>query len=110
MKNLDLAILNGKIVIPDNGVVEANLYIKDGKVHSISEEVYEANETIDASGKYVAPGIIDPHVHLGLFAPLEDELKSETKAAIVGGVTTVGDFFGGPQSHLRKLPRNKKSN
>lgn len=101
---LDLAILNGNIIIPDDGVYKANLYIKNGKINSISKEVLDAKETIDATGKYIAPGIIDPHVHFGLFASLKDELDSESKAALVGGVTTVGDFFGGPQSHLESFP------
>lgn len=100
----DLGILNGNIVIPDNGIYKANLYIKDGKINSISNEVLDSKETIDVTGKYVTPGIIDPHVHFGLFASLEDELKSESKAALIGGVTTVGDFFGGPQSHLESFP------
>lgn len=43
----------------------------------------------------ISPGIIDPHVHMGLFVPFEEDLKSETKSAALGGITTVGCFIGG---------------
>lgn len=106
---MDIAILNGQVVFPDDCVVETNVYIKDGKIQSLSDEVLPAKKILDASGKYVAPGIIDPHIHLGLFAPLDTELATETRAAAIGGVTTQGVFFGGPQSHLDSFPDIKES-
>jgi dihydropyrimidinase len=113
---IDLAIINGSVVLPDNGVFKTNVYINNGKIHSIGvNESLCAREVIDASGKYVIPGVIDPHVHLGLFAPLETELETETKAALLGGVTTIGCFFGGAESHFKSFPSavesiNKSSN
>lgn len=106
---MDIAIINGQVVFPDDGVVKMNVYIKDGKISTLSEGVFPAKETIDATGKYVAPGIIDPHIHLGLFAPLDVELGTETRAALLGGVTTQGVFFGGPQSHFESFPGIKES-
>lgn len=106
---MDIAVINGKVVIPDDGVYDLNVYIKDGKIHSMTQEVLPAAETVDAGGKYVSPGIIDPHIHLGLFAPLDLELATETKAALISGVTTQGVFFGGPQSHLESFPGIKAS-
>lgn len=106
---MDIAILNGQVVFPDDGVVKMNVYIKDGKIHSLSEGVLSAKDVIDATGKYVVPGIIDPHIHLGLFAPLDTELATETRAALLGGVTTQGVFFGGPQSHFSSFPGIKES-
>lgn len=103
---VDLAIENGKVVLPDNGIFETNVYVKDGKVHSLGNNPgLKAQRTIDASGKYVIPGIIDPHVHLGLFAPMAAELASETKAALIGGITTIGCYFGGRESHFKTFPR-----
>lgn len=110
----DIAILNGKVVIPDNGVFDLDIYVKDGKIVSMVKTddgtKYEnktkpkADRIIDASGKYVIPGIIDPHVHMGLFVPIEKDLESETKSAALGGITTVGCFLGGQSSHLETFP------
>lgn len=103
---VDIAIENGKVVLPDNGIFETNVYIKAGKIHSLGNNPgLKAQRTIDASGKYVIPGVIDPHVHLGLFAPMADELGSETKAALIGGVTTLGCYFGSKESHFRTFPQ-----
>lgn len=102
----DLAIVNGIVVFPDNGIVQTDLYIKNGKICGIGKgSSVAAVRTIDASGKYVCPGIIDPHVHLGLFASLKADLKSETKAAAIGGITTIGVYFGGEQSHFQSFPK-----
>ena len=101
----DLAVAGGMVVLPGHGVFKADVYIKDGKIQSLSQgEEVRAAKTIDASGKYVCPGLIDPHVHLGLFAPMETDMASETKAAVMGGITTTGVFFGGPASHFATFP------
>src|SRR5207237_7820086 len=52
----------------------------------------KADEIVDASGKYVFPGFIDPHVHIylpfmGTFA--KDTHETASKAALVGGTTTL---------------------
>ena len=113
---VDLCIINGKVVLPDNGIFKTDVYINNGKVHSLGKnDSLKARKTIDATNKYVIPGVIDPHVHLGLFAPLETELVTETKAALMGGITTMGCFFGSENSHFDTLPSildniNEKSN
>src|SRR4030095_6261139 len=58
--------------------------------------MYEADELIDASGKLIFPGGIDPHVHLempfmGTFS--SDDYETGTRAALHGGTTTVIDFI-----------------
>ncbi len=103
---VDISIENGKIVLPDNGIFDMNIYIKNGKIHSIGNNPeLKVKRRINAAGKYVVPGIIDPHVHLGLFASMTEELKSETKAALIGGVTTIGCYFGSKESHFKSVPR-----
>ncbi len=105
LKTVDLAIHGGDVVIPGHGILKTNVYISNGKVVALSSDVLaEAGEVIDATGKYVLPGIIDPHVHLGLFAPLETELDTETGSALIGGVTTIGCYFGGDKSHFKSFP------
>lgn len=102
---IDLAIINGKVVLPDTGVINTNIYIKGGVICSLGTyPPADVKEVIDARDRYVIPGVIDPHVHLGLFAPLKTELVTETKAALLGGVTTIGCYFGGPESHFKVFP------
>ncbi|MDA8235312.1 MAG: amidohydrolase family protein [Clostridia bacterium] len=99
---LDLRILNGTLVIPGTGLVNAGVGIKDGKVLMLAanDQIPEAKETIDAKGKHVFPGLVDPHIHLGIFSNFADECVTETRAALAGGVTTVGVFVGGGDSYL----------
>lgn len=106
---IDMAIINGKIVIPDAGVFLSDIYIRDGLVVGLGRQKdIQAKKVIDASGKYICPGIIDPHVHLGLFASMETDLVSETKAAIMGGITSIGVFLGGEDSHFETFPKIKE--
>jgi dihydropyrimidinase len=104
---LDLKVINGTMVIPGTGLVRGGIGCKDGKVVEIGPEfgLGEAERTVDATGLYVIPGVIDPHVHLGIFTgDFGAEAETETKAALAGGVTTVGVFMGGDQSYLPALP------
>lgn len=99
----DISIIGGRIVLPDHGILENDLHIKDGKIFCIGKLNLKAARTVNAQGKYIIPGIIDPHIHLGLFAPLEEDLAFETKSALVGGVTTAGCYFGGQDPYLDKF-------
>lgn len=96
---MDKIIKNGKVVIPKVGIVEANIAIKDGKIAAILEkgETCEAKEVIDASGKYIMPGLIDPHVHWGLYGdPLPDSTRKESASAAIGGFTTALQYRRSP--------------
>ncbi|MEL7622388.1 MAG: dihydroorotase family protein [Clostridiales bacterium] len=105
LNQADLLITNGRIVLPEAGVIEGGLAIKDGKILAIMapDAVCPAERLLDAGGNYVLPGIIDPHVHLGMFAPLEEELATESHSALMGGVTTMGCFFNQKESYRRFL-------
>ncbi|MCI8504688.1 MAG: amidohydrolase family protein [Lachnospiraceae bacterium] len=96
----DLIIKNGIVVLPEAGCLKTNICVKEGKIVSLTSQTPSARQEIDARGLYVLPGIIDPHTHLGLFAPLDTELVSETRSAILGGVTTIGTFFNQSGSYL----------
>ncbi|MGC4122389.1 MAG: dihydropyrimidinase [Myxococcales bacterium] len=59
------------------------------------------DRTVDARGKYVLPGGVDPHVHLQLTMGngmvSSDDFESGTRAAALGGTTTVIDFAAQPK-------------
>lgn len=72
-----------------------SVLIKDGKIDKIlpSETDYQADETIDATGMYLLPGVIDDHVHFrdpGLTH--KADMVSESRAAAAGGVTSYFDM------------------
>lgn len=55
-------IKNGKVILPD-GIVENEILAFDGKISGFTDEIPEGAEVIDANGGYVAPGLVDIHIH-----------------------------------------------
>ncbi len=90
---MELVIKNGKIVTPA-GMISAGITIDNGKIVAIGREdlLPTANKTIDASGKYILPGLIDPHTHIGRGVSFESSVRTESQAAALGGVTTMGVY------------------
>ena len=93
----DKIIVNGTVVT-NSDMYEADLAIQDGKIAAIGNNLGEAKETIDAAGRYILPGCIDPHVHLGIFVDYDKDLPSETGAAAAGGTTTLIHYLIGSGS------------
>jgi allantoinase len=87
---VDLSIKGGKIASPA-GVVDADLYVQDGKVLAIGRiEGVSAKESVDAGGLIVMPGAVDGHVHMMDPGHTErEDFTTGTQAAAVGGATTV---------------------
>jgi len=90
---MDVVIRNGTLITP-GGVFPADVGIVEERIAALGEELHGAVE-LDATGCYVLPGGIDPHVHLQM--PLGnyvsgDDFTSGTVAAALGGTTTVIDF------------------
>lgn len=97
MEKIDLLIKNAKVVT-SIAVTEGAIGIKNGKIIGIYKDSYipESKEVIDVKGNYVLPGLVDPEAHLGIHRPMKDDLISETRAALAGGVTTWGFQFTSP--------------
>ncbi len=74
----------------------ADILIEDGTVSLIGKMLdIEADKVIDASGKLVIPGGIDPHTHMDLpfgGTSSSDDFFTGTRAAAFGGTTTIIDF------------------
>lgn len=63
-KKADLVFKNGKIVdVYQSKIIEGDLAIVDGIIAGIGE-TYEGKEMVDVRGKYITPGLIDPHMHV----------------------------------------------
>src|SRR5215204_5098145 len=88
-------IRNGRIVTAVDDY-KADVLIEDETVSVIGAKLdMEADRVVDASGKLVIPGGIDPHTHMelpfgGTYA--SDDFFTGTRAAAHGGTTTIIDF------------------
>ena len=102
---LDLIIRGGQVVTPD-GVGDRDVGIQGERIAAVALpgalEV-EARRTIDASGRIVLPGGIEPHTHIGIPVPetwagspdvMTQPPEAASRAAAHGGVTTFIDFAG----------------
>lgn len=89
---LDTAIVGGTIVTP-NRTIEADIGIEDGRIVSVDEagSIDNASNIVDADGKYVLPGVVDPHTHIDGYYSI-DTYPTATAAAALGGVTTLINF------------------
>jgi dihydroorotase len=89
----EVLIKGGHVVDPANGLDgPADIFIKDGKIKTVSNDIKPNNHTrvIDATSRYVIPGLIDCHVHLrepGL--EYKETIETGSRAAAVGGYTTL---------------------
>ncbi len=103
---LDLIVKGGTLVIPGVGQIRADVGVRGGTVVAIAEDLgVSGAEVLDATGKVVLPGIFDPHVHIGNERSFEEESETETRAAVLGGVTTIGIFLRSmEESYLLHLP------
>ena len=93
---MSILIKNGRIITATDDYV-ADIFIEGETISAIGKNLNNnADTVIDASGKLVMPGGIDPHVHLdmpfmGTYS--SDNYETGTRAALFGGTTTVIDFI-----------------
>ena len=90
---MKILIKNAQIV-NENLVFESDILIENDLISRISKNISEENvdQIIDASGKYLLPGIIDDQVHFrepGLTT--KGDIETESKSAIAGGITSFID-------------------
>ncbi len=103
---VDLAVVNGTVVVPGEEPRLAELAIDEGRITAIHPAGTDitADDRIDASGLHVFPGAIDPHIHLGGYQPLAIDTEPGTGLAALGGVTTLVNYFKATGSYLDLVP------
>ena len=92
---MSVLIKGGRVITAADDYV-ADVYIEGERITTIGESLdVSADRTIDATGKYVLPGAVDPHTHLAMPWRGEttiDDFESGQTAAAFGGTTTHVDF------------------
>ncbi|MBD9387257.1 dihydropyrimidinase [Agrobacterium sp. AGB01] len=87
-------VIKGGTIVTADLSYRSDVKIDDGKIIEIGTDL-SGDVVLDATGCYVMPGGIDPHVHLempfmGTYSA--DDFESGTRAALAGGTTMVVDF------------------
>src|SRR5262245_13981052 len=88
----DVLLMDASVVIPRVGIVpHTSILIEDGKIKGFRKSIgnISTKKKINAEGKYVLPGVIDPHVHYGVFSAIDQAAVTESRSASIGGVTTM---------------------
>ena len=95
MTQADLRLSGGQVLLPGQGLVEADLLIAGGRIVGLVSPgaAAAAAETVLVRGLALLPGAVDPHLHLGhgmdISRPrLPADVDTETAAAAIGGITT----------------------
>lgn len=107
----DLLIKNVRVVRPHgNTVHEADIAIRDERVALVAPgiAVERAKAVYDGRGRLAFPGVVDAHMHSGIYSPLAEDAVTESKAAAMGGVTSSLNYFRTGQYYLNKGGPYKK--
>src|SRR5689334_14070673 len=99
---MSVLIKRGRIVTAADDYV-ADIYVDDETVTLIGESLDQsADKVLDATGKYLLPGCVDPHTHLDMpfgGTTTIDDVESGQTAAAFGGTTTHVDFIIQPKGY-----------
>jgi allantoinase len=101
----DLLIKNVKVVRPGGHAVRSqDIGVAGGRFRSIGDSIPagEAHRVVDAKGLLGFPGLVDAHMHTGIYSPLAQDAISESRAAAKGGVTSSLNYFRSGQYYLNK--------
>ena len=83
------SVIVGSHVITPRGMEEKNIVINDGKIVLLTTDIPSCDKKIYGSNLVSIPGVIDTHVHYGVYSPIDNAAKTESHAAAIGGVTTM---------------------
>lgn len=104
-KSYDLIIKNVRVVRPQGHAVhEADIAVRDGRVAAVAGglDAKLAKRVYDGKARLAFPGVVDAHMHAGIYSPLKEDAVSESRAAAQGGVTSMLNYFRTGQYYLNK--------
>jgi len=84
----DTVIVGSHVVLP-TGIIDKNIVVDEGKIIGLTNEIPSSDKKINADGLVTIPGVIDTHVHYGVYSPIERAAASESHVAAIGGITTM---------------------
>ncbi len=102
---MDLLLKNVRVVRPaGDGAEDIDIGVENGKIVRLEADIpaADAKEVRDGKGQLVFPGLVDGHMHVGIYSPLAEDAVTESKAAAMGGVTSAITYFRTGQYYLNK--------
>lgn len=101
----DLVIKNVRLVRPNQTTIPTvDIGLRDGVFAAIAPHlpVAENQPVYDGRGRLAFPGLVDAHMHVGIYQPLAQDAVTESKAAAMGGVTSALTYFRTGEYYLNK--------
>jgi allantoinase len=101
----DLLINNVKLVRPNKqGTEVADIAITNGKIEMVAPAIERglAKEVFEGKNYLAFPGLVDAHMHTGIYNPLQEDAVTESKAAAMGGVTSSLNYMRTGKYYLNK--------
>jgi allantoinase len=103
--SLDLVIKNVRVVRPHRNTIDLlDIGIQNGKFARLAPEIrtQDAKEVVDGRNLLAFPGLVDAHMHVGIYQPHDQDAASESKAAAMGGVTSSLTYTRTGQYYLNR--------
>lgn len=91
MPTFDVVMKNVRVVRPDHSqVADLDIGVTGGRIARLAPDIAPADSTtvVDGQGKLAFPGVVDAHQHWGIYSPLTEDTRTESRASAQGGVTT----------------------
>jgi allantoinase len=102
---LDRVIKNARVVRAGHDrAAELDIGIAGGRIARLEPSIptADARVVLDARGMLAFPGVVDAHMHMGIYQPLDADARAESKAAAAGGVTTALTYMRTGQYYLNQ--------
>jgi len=92
-------VIRGARCVDHTGEFQGGVACTDGRIVATGAdaELPQARRVIDADGRVLMPGIVDPHCHLGVNYPYDEDMRTETAQAARGGITTLAMYIRNKQ-------------
>ena len=101
----DSVIVGSHVVLP-NEIIDRNIILDDGKIVGFTNDVPSCDNRINGNGLVSIPGVIDTHVHYGVYSPIDEAARTESHAAAIGGVTTMMRMLRLGKSYSQNLTQH----
>lgn len=103
---LDLLVTGATVVTAESPAFRADIGIRNGRIAAFLEPGADvpADELLSAAGRFVLPGLIDAHVHPGVYRPLAEDLHDLTAFGLRGGVTSIVAIHRRPAAYADLIP------